>query len=68
METVTYFLATQRSSGAVTFRIDNDSRAEFLIQSETCPYFRTAFKRFTRSDAIVQWRQKGYHFERMPDG
>lgn len=66
METVTYSLITPRASGAVTFRVHADSHAEFLIQNETAPYFRIAFKRFTRLDAVSHWIGKGYKFEELP--
>ena len=66
METVTYFLATPRAAGAVAFRVSQDARAEFLIHNETCPYFRIAFKCFTRLDALTHWKGKGYRFQELP--
>ena len=66
METITYFLPTPRAAGAVTFRVSPDARAEFLIHNETCPYFRVAFKRFVRLDALAHWIAKGYMFKELP--
>lgn len=66
METVTYSVTTPRASGAVTFRVHPNSHAEFLIAHQTAPYYRVAFKRFTRLEAVRHWVEKRYSFKELP--
>lgn len=57
---VTYWLATPRASGGVTF--SEIGRDAVMVPGESAPYFRKAFGKMTRSQAERHWRSKGYRF------
>lgn len=63
----TYWVATPRAAGAVTFDggyYDDNSR---LVARETAPYFRKAFGEMTARQAFDHWRKRGYMVERLAD-
>lgn len=64
-DAITYWLATPRASGAVTFRCHLDDHKETLVPADTAPYFRKAFGGMYRLQAWRHWRSKNYQFEQQ---
>lgn len=81
VDTITYWLATPRASGGVTFiagharpipeafpremMLDQMIKGETLVSKKTAPYFRKAFGGMNRTQAVKHWADKGYQFKRI---